>query len=66
MADTRKKEIIVEVTEKDLPLHCPTPDTPKWNLHPRVFLDVVDAGTIRCPYCSTVYKFVGKPPTTHH
>ena len=29
----------VEVTEKDLPLHCPTPAAPLWARHPRVFLD---------------------------
>ena len=32
MADPRQ----VDVTEKDLPLHCPTPGTPLWALHPRV------------------------------
>ena len=27
---------VIEVTEADLPLHCPTPKTPVWSLHPRV------------------------------
>ena len=46
---------VVEVTEADLPLHCPTPKTPVWSLHPRVFLDVAKAGQVLCPYCGTRY-----------
>ena len=47
----------VELTRKDLPLHCPTPDTTVWNSHPRVFLDILDAADhrISCPYCGTEY-----------
>lgn len=65
MAEAQKQETIVEVTEKDLPLHCPTPDTPVWNHHPRVFLDVVDLGTVRCPYCGTLYEYKGEPVAGH-
>ncbi len=66
MAEAQKKETIVAVTEKDLPLHCPTPDTPLWNQHPRVFLDILDLGTVRCPYCGTQYEYTGERPTGHH
>ena len=52
MADPRQ----IEVTEKDLPLHCPLPSQKLWNTHPRVFLDVARTGEARCPYCGTVYK----------
>ena len=45
----------VDVTEKDLPLHCPKPGTPLWALHPRVFLDVAKEGEALCPYCGTGY-----------
>ncbi|HKY02245.1 MAG TPA: zinc-finger domain-containing protein [Burkholderiales bacterium] len=65
MADAQNQETVVVVTEKDLPLHCPTPNTPVWSLHPRVFLEVADLGTVRCPYCGTVYEYKGKPPTGH-
>jgi len=41
---------------KDLPAHCPNPGMPSWNSHPRVFLDVVDTGEAKCPYCGTVYR----------
>ena len=44
-----------EVTETDLPLHCPMPGMAVWNSHPRVFLDVAKEGTARCPYCSAEY-----------
>ena len=50
MADTVQKEPVIEVTERDLPLHCPTPRTPVWSYHPRVFLDVAEEGEVRCPY----------------
>jgi uncharacterized Zn-finger protein len=59
MAAPAPTETVVEITADDLPLHCPTPRTPVWSYHPRVFLDVADTGEIRCPYCSTVYILKG-------
>ncbi len=50
---------VVEVTAKDLPLHCPMPDMVKWNSHPRVFLPVHKTGEALCPYCGTLYKLNG-------
>ncbi len=44
-----------EVSEADLPLHCPMPGMAVWNSHPRVFLDVEKEGHARCPYCSAEY-----------
>jgi uncharacterized Zn-finger protein len=44
------------VSAKDLPLHCPTPSVALWNMHPRVFLDLVDTGAAKCPYCGTSYQ----------
>ncbi|GAA5784795.1 zinc-finger domain-containing protein [Chitiniphilus shinanonensis] len=46
----------IEVTAKDLPLHCPTPDQVKWNSHPRVFLPIEKTGEALCPYCGTRYR----------
>jgi len=53
-----------EVTEKDLPLHCPLPDMSLWNSHPRVFLPLEDSvdGKIHCPYCGTEYRLA--PPSS--
>ena len=48
-------EVRVEVTKKDLPLHCPMPDMSTWNSHPRVFLPIEASGEERCPYCGTLY-----------
>jgi uncharacterized Zn-finger protein len=55
-----KKEY--EVTEKDLPLHCPMPSMSLWNSHPRVFLPIQEAidGKIKCPYCGTDYVLAQK------
>ncbi|MDQ5888020.1 MAG: zinc-finger domain-containing protein [Neisseriaceae bacterium] len=50
---------VIEVTAKDLPLHCPMPDMVKWNSHPRVFLPVAKNGEALCPYCGTLYKLNG-------
>ena len=55
----------VEVTATDLPLHCPTPRTPVWNMHPRVYLDVTASGSMLCPYCDTNYVFKGPAPKGH-
>lgn len=49
----------------DLPLHCPTPAVQLWNAHPKVFLDVVKHGTVKCPYCGTQYRFEGPAPSGH-
>lgn len=65
MAQSQRKDEVIAVTEKDLPLHCPTPNTPVWSMHPRVFLDVVDLGTVRCPYCGALYEYKGPPPSGH-
>ena len=59
------ESIKVEVTEKDLPLHCPQPDAPLWSRHPRVFLDITHDGEVTCPYCSAHYVFKGNLPKAH-
>ena len=56
---------VVEVTEADLPLHCPTPKSSMWDMHPRVFLNVVKAGQMLCPYCGTRYVYKGQKPKGH-
>jgi uncharacterized Zn-finger protein len=63
--DKTTKSRTVEVTATDLPLHCPTPATPVWSMHPRVFLDVAKSGEILCPYCGTKYVFKGVAPKGH-
>ena len=44
-----------EVTEADLPLHCPMDGMSLWNSHPRVFLQIEDKGEVACPYCGAEY-----------
>jgi uncharacterized Zn-finger protein len=56
---------LVDVTEKDLPLHCPMPGAPLWARHPRVFLDVVKTHEALCPYCGTKYVYKGSPVKGH-
>ncbi|HEY9446729.1 MAG TPA: zinc-finger domain-containing protein [Burkholderiales bacterium] len=51
----------IEVTEADLPLHCPTPAMKLWNLHPRVYLRIETSGAASCPYCGTHYTLKGGP-----
>lgn len=58
----------VEVTDADLPLHCPTPKGGAWDGHPRVFLPVGEKGEALCPYCGTLYRlrdWDGKPRKHH-
>jgi len=51
----------VEVTRRDLPLHCPMPGASLWNSHPKVYLPIEDTrdGEMICPYCSTRYILKG-------
>jgi len=65
MPEPVQSESVIEVSEHDLPLHCPMPRTPVWCYHPRVFLDVAEAGEILCPYCSTRYIYRGAKPKGH-
>ena len=55
----------VEVTAADLPLHCPLPTQKLWNTHPRVYIPIESVREARCPYCSTLYRFVGDAPAGH-
>jgi len=65
MSASAQQQRTVEVTERDLPLECPTLSTPVWNLHPRVFLDVAKSGELLCPYCGTHYVYKGAAPKGH-
>ena len=56
----------IEVSAKDLPLHCPTPEVALWSSHPRVFLDVAKTGHAACPYCGTKYKLKAGEVVGHH
>lgn len=59
-------QVPVMVNGADLPLHCPRSDTPTWNLHPRVFLDITHTGQAKCPYCGTEYHLIpGTEPHGH-
>ncbi|NWG88045.1 MAG: zinc-finger domain-containing protein [Hydrogenophilaceae bacterium] len=66
MSQTLHTARVVEVTEKDLPLHCPLPAETVWNAHPRVFLPIEEKGEARCPYCGTLYRLKGGPVAGHH
>jgi len=66
MSDTARAMPVVEVTAKDLPLHCPNPAMPLWSSHPRVFLDVEAQGEAMCPYCSTRYRLKGGTARRSH
>ncbi|MBL1432463.1 MAG: hypothetical protein COC09_02090 [Gammaproteobacteria bacterium] len=47
-----------EVTKADLPLHCPMPGMSLWNSHPRVFLEVEEKSSAKCPYCGADYILI--------
>ena len=65
MVQAESDQRTVEVSEKDLPLHCPAPGAPLWSRHPRVFLDVTLHGEVLCPYCGTRYLYKGAPRSGH-
>lgn len=44
------------VTEADLPVYCPPPNAPLWNMHPRVYIEIEKEGRASCPYCSATYQ----------
>jgi uncharacterized Zn-finger protein len=58
--DPGRAPTAIEVGDKDLPLHCPTPAMMLWNTHPRVFLDIERTGQAMCPYCGTRFTYKGE------
>ena len=44
-----------DVTEADLPVHCPMPGTSLWNSHPQVYIPVEETGQAKCPYCGAEF-----------
>jgi len=62
MSETKE----IEVSAKDLPLHCPTKEVELWASHPRVFLDIAQTGRVACPYCGTQYKLKEGEVAGHH
>ncbi len=44
------------VSQRDLPLSCPTDEMILWNAHPKVYLPIEKTGIEMCPYCGS--KFV--------
>ncbi|RZS86280.1 zinc-finger domain-containing protein [Pigmentiphaga kullae] len=60
---TEAANAIIEVDADALPLSCPGPQTPLWNMHPKVFLDIGTTGEAKCPYCGAEYRLKGPLPT---
>ncbi|UHD18386.1 zinc-finger domain-containing protein [Thiocapsa bogorovii] len=58
--ETRTEHELIEVSHKDLPLSCPLPGAPVWNMHPRVYLPIEDEPNheATCPYCGARYRLV--------
>ncbi|HEY6093994.1 MAG TPA: zinc-finger domain-containing protein [Gallionellaceae bacterium] len=56
----------IEISAADLPLYCPREEQTVWNGHPRVALAVEKLGVVRCPYCSTLYRYTGPMQPGHH
>lgn len=59
-AATRTQPELIEVTRKDLPLSCPLPNAPVWNMHPRVYLPIEDEPGHEsvCPYCGAHFRLM--------
>ena len=47
---------IITVSESNLPVYCPGPQSPLWSLHPRVYIEIEKNGIASCPYCSATYQ----------
>jgi uncharacterized Zn-finger protein len=56
----------IEITQADLPLHCPLPSMVLWNAHPRVYMPIEQTGEALCPYCGTQYTLKGGPVARGH
>lgn len=61
---TERKRVEVKVVTNTVPLSCPLPNMPLWNMHPKVYLAVDQDNHAMCPYCSTHY-FAEEEYATH-
>ncbi|MCW9013585.1 MAG: zinc-finger domain-containing protein [Gammaproteobacteria bacterium] len=48
-----------EVSQDDLPVHCPMPGSSLWDSHPKVFIAFDKNGKGKCPYCGCEYTLIG-------
>ena len=46
------------VSKMDLPLSCPMPGMYLGNSHPKIYLPIEEAGSVKCPYCGADYLLV--------
>jgi uncharacterized Zn-finger protein len=53
-------QAVVELTAKEVVgpgvVACPNPRMVLWSNHPKVYIDVMQDGGGKCPYCGTVYR----------
>ncbi len=56
IAMTANDKRVYEVSDKDLPVHCPMPTMSLWDSHPRVYLPIEQTGQAKCPYCGAEYR----------
>jgi len=56
MKQTTSQTDIIYVDHDDLPVYCPGPHTPLWNMHPRVYIEISTKGAAHCPYCGATYQ----------
>lgn len=52
---------VFEVTASDLPITCPGPQHSRWNMHPRVYLELDENNEAVCPYCGAKYVLKTNP-----
>jgi len=48
-----------EVSQDDVPVHCPMPGSSLWDSHPQVFIAFDKNGVGQCPYCGAEYRLKG-------
>ena len=63
----QKVELLASELNSQGGVFCPNPAMALWSSHPRVYLNVADSGSARCPYCGTVYRLkAGEHLHAHH
>ena len=47
-----------KVTKSDMPVSCPPKDSPAWDMHPRVYIELSNDNKGVCPYCGNEFEIV--------
>ena len=54
------EKITIQVNQSSLPVSCPPKESPSWDMHPRVYIEMTDKKGGECPYCGNHFELINE------